>query len=217
MSKQLVVCLDRPSVLTLPHGAISSLALIFLRLAPDSRLQQMHCGKEVQCLPERCYCWADGERGQLIKIIERHHNGSLSHSLRMLFDLLPTHAHGWWAIYGNSFTSSQVQWQFICTSGRLPKIHLLSSMQGPLIYFDGGTPNRILWGNFYTYKRHFYFRKNNQIYLDQKKFDVYRIPEKCLCVTRVRLWHKMCWIKIKVWSWKRPQLNKTKKDSWSYI
>lgn len=144
LPKQLVVCLDRASVLTPPHGAISSLALIFLRLAPDSRLQQMHCGKEVQCLPERCYCWADGERGQLIKIIERHHNGSLSQSLRMLFALLPTHAHGWWAIDSNSFTNSQVQWQFIC--GWLPKIHLprLLQVQCPFDLHWKGTPNWIL-------------------------------------------------------------------------
>lgn len=112
LSKQLLGCLDRASLRSGPHRATSSLIMTFLGLAPDRRFEQMHCGKEVPSLPTHCYCWADREKGQLIKIIERDYNGLLSHLLRMLFAVSPTHANSERFFDGHLSTMT-----LICISG----------------------------------------------------------------------------------------------------
>lgn len=111
LSKQLVGCLDRASLRSGPHIATSSLIMTFLGLAPDRRFEQMHCGKEVPGLPEHCYCWADREKGQLIKIIERTTMGYwVIYSGCCLLSCQHTQ------IQSNSFTDTQVQW---CCSASL--------------------------------------------------------------------------------------------------
>lgn len=60
--------------LCLPHMDFQP---VILRLAPASTFTQMHAGEEVDCWVKLCYCWRDGDKEQLITIIEEQYNSLL--------------------------------------------------------------------------------------------------------------------------------------------